>query len=130
MAEATDNNNVSHKSSNTTLSASEQLLQKLDMECHEMASYALSKGITIPPKLTSILVNETQDNDESLSQKVSKLTTVHNRLAELVSPAKPEAIMLMAEEQRKGSPFLFLGKVPLIRRMMLVAIVSLFILIS
>ena len=129
MAEATDNNNQPLNSSTTALSSSEQLLQKLDMECHEMASYALSKGVTIPPKLTSMLVNQTQNSNESLSQKVSKLTTIHNRLSELVSPAKPEAIILMAEEQRKGSRFLFLGKVPLIRRMMLVAIVSLIILI-
>ncbi|NQZ12671.1 MAG: hypothetical protein HRT35_36430 [Algicola sp.] len=63
-------------------------------------------------------------------QKAVNLAAIHNRLSELVSPAKPETIVLMADEKAKASPFLFLGSVPLIRRMMLMAITSLLLLIT
>lgn len=114
----------------SALTPSMVLWQKLVLECQEMASFALSKGLPVPPKLTCALVHESEQTDQPLSQRVSKLTAIHNRLSELVSPAKPETIVLMAAEIRKDSVFLFLGKVPLIRRMMLVSIISLVILIS
>lgn len=52
------------------------------------------------------------------------LTQVHNRLAELVAPATPRTILLLAREEAKGSPLRFLGAVPLIRRLLIVALVS------
>lgn len=104
------------------------LYMQLERECQAMALHAFSKGLVVPASLMKSLACETQvDRHE---QRVDKLAAIHNRLAEIVAPAKPETIMLMAQERNKGSIFLFLGSVPLIRKMMLVAIVSLIVLIT
>lgn len=105
-----------------------QLYLQLERECQAMALHAFSKGLSVPANLMKSLAVETQVDKHE--QKVEKLAQIHNRLSELVAPAKPETIVLMSEEREKGSLFLFLGSVPLIRKMMLVAIVSLIVLIS
>lgn len=104
-----------------------ELYMQLVKECQAMALHAFSKGLAVPSNLMKALAVETQVDKHE--QKIEKLTQIHTRLAELVAPAKPETIVLMNQERQKGSIFLFLGSVPLIRRMMLVAIVSLIILI-
>ncbi len=58
------------------------------------------------------------------------LAQVHARLADLVAPARPRTILLLAEEKEKANPFYFLGEVPLIRRLMFISIISLIGLIS
>lgn len=97
---------------------------QLEQECKAMANHAFAKGMKVPVNLMKIL--EQGKNGELRAEELTKL---HNRLAELVAPAKPETIMLISDEMERGSVFLFLGRVPLIRRMMLVAIVSLITLI-
>ncbi len=59
-----------------------------------------------------------------------QLAQVHARLADLVAPARPRTILLLAEEKEKANPFYFLGEVPLIRRLMFISIISLIGLIS
>ncbi len=53
-----------------------------------------------------------------------QLTRIHNRLADLVAPATPKAILLLATEEAKGGFWLFLGAVPLIRRLLATAALS------
>ena len=100
--------------------------QRIQHDCHVMARHAFNKGLTVPSHIMTIL--DRQGQAEHFCAK--KLTSVHNCLANLVSPAKPETIRLMDDEANKGSIFLFLGRVPLIRRMMLVSIISLITLIA
>jgi len=106
----------------------EDIWQRIERECEAMTEHAFAKGINIPIKVTKTL--EKQKHREEHESKAESLTYIHNSLAELVSPAKPETLLLMADETEKGSRFLFLGRVPLIRKMMLVAITSLVALIS
>jgi Cu/Ag efflux protein CusF len=108
--------------------AQPQIWLVLEKECQAMALHAFSKGQAVPSNLMKTLEQETQV--DKCDQKAEKLTVIHNRLAQLVSPAKPETIVLMADEKAKGSMFLFLGSVPLIRKMMVVAISSLIALIG
>ncbi len=120
------NNNESGSHSDET--AQPAMWLRLEKECQAMALHAFAKGLPVPGSVMKALAQETQV--DKTEQKIVKLAAIHNRLSELVSPAKPETIVLMADEKAKASPFLFLGSVPLIRRMMLVAITSLLLLIT
>ncbi|MCF2910741.1 hypothetical protein L1285_20755 [Pseudoalteromonas sp. DL2-H2.2] len=106
------------------LSAWTQLIE----ECHAMMAFAFRKGLQVPEG-TVVMLHQLEWTDKNAAG-ARDLARVHNRLAELVSPAKPETIWLMAEESHKGSWLLFLGRVKLIRKMMLVAITSLIALIA
>jgi hypothetical protein len=108
--------------------AQPEMWLRLEKECQAMALHAFAKGLSVPGSVMKALAQETQV--DKTEQKVVRLAAIHNRLSELVSPAKPETIVLMADEKAKASPFLFLGSVPLIRRMMLMAITSLLLLIT
>lgn len=103
---------------------STDLHEKLLKQGQAMAHFALQKGLAVPSKLVEQLQQEQTQTD------IASLTKAHNQLAELVAPAMPETILMMAQEQEKQTWFLFLGRVPLIRKMMLVAIISLITLIS
>ncbi|KZN46981.1 hypothetical protein [Pseudoalteromonas luteoviolacea] len=97
-------------------------------QCKAMAEFSFHKGIKVPE---SIMVKLDAMSGHGCDQlEIKALTQVHNRLTELVSPAKPETIWLMSVETKKGSLLLFLGRVPLIRKMMVVAIMSLVALIA
>ncbi|MCP4117070.1 MAG: hypothetical protein GY737_17065 [Desulfobacteraceae bacterium] len=111
----------------------------LQRECVAMVNYSFANGLIVPPDIAQTLEEfkfehrKAEDNIEgktpekeiNTGEKARMLTTIHNELSEIVKPAKPHTILLIAEETEKNSLFFFLGKVPLIRRMMLVALVSL-----
>lgn len=103
-----------------------EFFQSIEKECQAMANHAFNKGLMVSVSTLSTL-EKMSHNQEVCAEELTKM---HNELSELVSPAKPETIVLMSQEKDKGSIFLFLGRVPLIRRMMLVAITSLTILIA
>ncbi|KNC65655.1 hypothetical protein AC626_21815 [Pseudoalteromonas rubra] len=70
-------------------------------ECHAMMAFAFRKGLQVPESTVMMLHQlDLTDKDATGARDLSR---VHNRLAELVSPAKPETIWLMAEESHKGS---------------------------
>ena len=100
----------------------------VELECQAMVKHAFAKGVKVPAKITRLL--QLQSLNPQSDSRAEQLTQIHNQLSELVSPAKPVTIMLMARETEKASLFLFLGRVPLIRKMMMVAIVSLVVLIA
>ena len=56
---------------------------------------------------------------------LSELAVIHQALAAVVAPATPRTILLLAEESAHKHFFSFMGPVPLVRHMMLAAIVSL-----
>ncbi|WDE10851.1 hypothetical protein [Thalassomonas haliotis] len=100
----------------------------VELECRAMVKHAFAKGVKVPVKVTKALHQQSLNPLDDA--RAEQLTRIHNQLAELVSPAKPVTIMLMAKETEKASLFLFLGRVPLIRKMMMVAILSLVVLIA
>jgi len=124
----------------------EQILR----ECEAMARYAFASGLEVPGTLVesvNFLSSQGLGGAEKFSEnsatgdqknsgvtasrqtpkiKVRELAKIHNRLSEIVAPATPRTILLLATEEAKGGIFHFLGPVPLIRRMMLAALISLF----
>jgi hypothetical protein len=108
------------------------------LACQAMAKYAFAAGLKVPSDLSEKLARVSpQKTLDGATEKgaaadpktppednVRQLTKIHNRLAELVSPATPKTILLLATEEAKGGFWLFLGAVPLIRRLLAVATVS------
>jgi hypothetical protein len=95
--------------------------EHLIRECDAMAKYAFASGLSVPGPLMESL--EATKNMQSGG--INKLTSVHERLAQIVAPATPRTILLLHTESEKEGVLNFLGPVPLIRRMMLASILSL-----
>lgn len=76
------------------------------------------------PESQNVSPSETSQSLPS-DQGIAKiLTGIHNRLSQLVAPATPKTILLLAMEEKNPGPLKFLGAVPLIRRLMAVAAFS------
>jgi hypothetical protein len=122
-----------------------QLRRQLYLECRAMAEYALAKGKSVPP--TAIMVIESfedeisQDTqrleqedvdtpkvvrpDSNKKANLEDLVRVHELLVAIVEPASPKSILLLDMEEETPTIWKLFGPVPLIRHMMLVAIISL-----
>ncbi|SDU58430.1 hypothetical protein [Desulfobacula phenolica] len=121
-----------------------EFVTKLEKECIAMLDYAFANGLNVSPDIARALEEfkfeqrkteekseeETPDKITNAAGKAEVLTTIHNELSEIVKPAKPQTILLIADETARKSLFFFVGKVPLIRQMMFVAIISLVSLIA
>lgn len=111
------------------LSAHHSILwMRLEKECQAMALHAFAKGLEVPSGVMKSLSEQTQV--DKYERKLESLAKIHSKLAQVVAPSKPETITLMAQERARKPLLLFLGSVPLIRRMMMVAIISLVALIG
>ena len=108
----------------------EKALPKLH-ECEVLLNYALSQGKKLPNNLIRTIKGEknkalqAEEQGQNLSRSVNDgaLSGVYAELVRSIAPASPSAVLLM--EQSKRSWFRFLGPIPLVRKMMLVTIVSL-----
>jgi hypothetical protein len=139
---------MTHSSKGTTLE------RHLLDECNAMAKYTLDAGKSVSANLLQELhdlellfgsQNHSTATDHD-QQKISstptpkvkdiaiskKLALIHNSLSKTVAPARPDALLLLASEAQRGGLKLYLGPIPLIRHMMIVALISLsgFILVS
>ena len=108
-----------------------QLLDLLLKESYTMAEYAVSSGLQIPPSVTVLLGTSAKSLDaydssnESDRRNLAKeLTRVHGNLARIVAPARPGTLQLF-EDQKAKTGFARLGAVPLIRWMIIAALISL-----
>lgn len=120
------------------------IMDQLILECTAMSKFAFASGLDIPPKLIQMLEayihgkapNLGKSDDDNVTNcevtDIRPLIQVHERLANIVEPAKPRTILLMDMETKRAGRLKFLGVVPFIRRMMMATIVCLvmFILIS
>jgi hypothetical protein len=116
------------------------LKEQLFKECATMAKYALASGKKIPQGTIEIIqkfaMEPKPDPDKSAAknpadlQNVKQLINIHEKLARIIMPATPRAVLMMETEAAKSSFFKALGAYPLIRRMMLAAIISLLIFIG
>jgi hypothetical protein len=118
------------------------LEEQMVLECMAMAKFALASGKKVPAMVIRTIIAfgdgkmEQRLNFEisNLSKKdlnikhirenrtISSLTNAHQILSRIVEPAKPRSILLLQTEAATNNPLLFLGQVPLVRRMMVTAI--------
>jgi hypothetical protein len=135
-----------------TLLASISLEHHILAECLAMAKYAFSSGLKVPGWLTERLDNiAVQELGEEVKQSIThdmpsaedqhapheslpqgersanakELAAIHGRLSEIIAPATPRTVLLLATETARMGFWSFLGPVRLVRGMAIVAIVCL-----
>lgn len=101
-------------------------------ECVAMVRYAMANGSKIPgdaveflEKVTSQQPDPAKPAEDGDTPDIRKLNDIHNRLARIVSPAIPSAILLMDTGKEQKGLFKFLGRIPFIRRMMVATMICL-----
>ncbi|MCP4655512.1 MAG: hypothetical protein GY856_08850 [bacterium] len=130
----------------------DNLRTQMILESIAMAKHAFASGIKVPGQLVLAIQQFVEprpreqgggedaseaSGDESPPLKdlvpsadppgvtINLLARVHEQLARIVAPATPRTILLIAKEQQKKGFWLFLGPVPLVRGLMLAAVVFL-----
>jgi len=107
--------------------------QLLD-ECQEMLEYALSKGLSVPEKVLERIGSACQTEGEGTDAMATqgKLTlpqlgSAHQQLSKLILPATPGALSYLSEHRCKNAKNWWrrLGPIPLIRYLIVAALVSL-----
>ncbi len=94
-------------------------------ECEAMARHALASGLKVPGALIQVVEDARDTSPDAQMPATTSLSRTHGRLAMIVAPATPRTILLLAVETEKSGVFMFLGRVPLVRRMMLAALLFL-----
>ena len=99
------------------------LREQLLHESLAMAQHALASGMHVPPAAATTLE---QARAASGGTDVAALVKVHDQLSKLVAPATPRALLLMGPDHGGGVSGWksMLGSVPLVRRLMAAALVS------
>jgi hypothetical protein len=101
-----------------------ELPQQLLAECRVMAQYALTSGKKIPPSTVQFLDYCTRSSDYALNDEtLEKLVTAHSSLTEIVKPARPDTLLLLADTTQTSWLCRVLGPVALIRQLTVIAVV-------
>lgn len=109
----------------TVIPPKTNLRQYLLRESFAMVKYLSTEGKAIPPSASAILGVEKQNCcDVDMDNK--EVLKLHRELSKRIAPAHPKTIWLLYQESQTSHWLNFLGPVTLIRRFMLVALVSLF----
>jgi hypothetical protein len=130
----TDNTNKMEKQKDFITGGAEKeinLKHYLLEECFAMVKHLSSEGKEIPTAASAILdISKKECCDFKMDSK--EVLKLHKELSKKIAPAQPKTIWLLYKESQTAKWISFLGPVKLIRRLMVVAIVSLilFILIS
>lgn len=116
------------------MSSEKQILlrEQLLKECDAMARYAFGSGLVISQSVITLLrtckLNKNDSTSDDLHNKLDaskpplkSIIMLHTALNRLVSPAKPRTLLLISEQSQKGRWWGFLGPVPIIRSLILVA---------
>ena len=107
------------------------LRQTITHECEAMAAYALGAGAHVPPEFLPALeaakasLGAGVDGETLPPVDLIELTRMHAALADLVAPATPRAISLLHEQKFQHPILSSFGAVPIVRRVLMVALVSL-----
>jgi hypothetical protein len=107
-------------------------------QCQAMARHALSSGLEVPATLLQTIEafesappqGDSAEGDDRSAASLERLAVAHQRLTSIVAPATPRAITLLMEEAAKGGLARFFGAVPLVRQLMLAALVFLVLLVA
>jgi hypothetical protein len=105
----------------STSSQSAHLRDQLLREAVEMIRYAFASGKSVPTSVVDMVEQYESHPGDVPSLDASGLVLVHSRLAKIVAPATPRAIVILAEGDAH-TRFGFLGPVALVRQLMGVAI--------
>ena len=113
----------------TTLLASISLEQHVLAECLAMAKYAFSSGLKVPgavaERLELIAASKLVEEPNVRADAARELATIHGRLSEIISPAIPRTVLLLAMESATAGFWSALGPVRLVRGLVSVAIICL-----
>jgi hypothetical protein len=136
--------------------AKERLRRRMTRECEVMAEYALSLGLTVPVEVLQRLdqalsadsatlkgdrssLGAAESNagsglalgaDSMQTSALVSLALAHSALALVIAPATPEAVRLLADERLKHPKLCVFGPLPVVRRMLGLAILSLAVLLG
>lgn len=99
----------------------QSLRDQLLRESVEMIRYAFASGKSVPPSVVDTVEQYESHPADAPPLAPAALVQAHSRLARLVAPATPRAIVLLSGEDHPGR-FAFLGPVLLVRQLMVVAI--------
>lgn len=116
------------------------LREQILLECEAMMRHALGNGLAVPGTLAQDLhkelgsvLNASLEADlnqaAGLTTDIGNLIAIHRQLSRIVSPASPQTLLLLARERVSGGFLHFLAPLPLIRHVMLAAVISLIALI-
>ena len=98
------------------------LRDQLFREAVEMVRYAFASGKSVPTSVIDTVERYESHPRDAPPLDPAPLVLAHSRLARIVSPATPRAIVILAEGEAE-TRFAFLGPVALVRQLMGVAIV-------
>jgi hypothetical protein len=102
---------------------SASLREHLLREAVEMIRYAFSSGKSVPTSVVDTVEQYESHPQDAPPLDPSPLVLAHSRLAKIVAPATPRAVVILADEYASRGRFSFLGPVPLVRQLMTTAIV-------
>lgn len=102
------------------------ITEHLRQECEAMAKHALESGNSLPASIVQTLhkFNRLEENGYA-DEDLEKLTAAHTQLVKIVTPARPETLLLLAAENKQNVFSRTLGPVPLIRQLTVTAVVLL-----
>ena len=110
---------MSKKSTKFSLNITDHLQQ----ECEAMAKHALESGKSLPAPIVQTLdrFNRLEPNSHA-DEDLEQLTAAHAQLVQIVAPARPETLLLLAAENQQNLFCRTLGPVPLIRHLTVTAV--------
>ena len=114
-----DTNTNTPKSSSHSKAAkpgiSQDIINELSSEINNMLSYAVFNGITINTEVNSLIQNSSVDD----------LINAHNLLCKNVAPATPKSIQFTKKLHSKDNSKLVLSRLPLVRNLVILALLFL-----
>jgi hypothetical protein len=97
------------------------LRQQLVEELSAMTGHALSSGLKVAPALVRQVEAMRRDPDANLEE----MAKAHGQLVELVAPATPRLLVALSGDSARTVLSRWLGRIPMTRRMMVSALISL-----
>ncbi|HEX2058014.1 MAG TPA: hypothetical protein VHI71_06555 [Actinomycetota bacterium] len=92
--------------------------------CHAMARHALATGRAIPEWTVELLAG-VESGSDAAAERLPDLVRAHGELAAIVAPARPEALLLLERERRRGGILRSLGPVRLVRQLIVASVLFL-----
>jgi hypothetical protein len=117
----------------------DRIRNRMVREVEAMTLFALATGIGVPSDLMAQLDRSMADTaaDEPANSpltdpavRIALLSSTHAELTRLIAPARPGSLLLLIEDRRTNPFWNGFGAVPLVRRMLGVAVVSLIVLLG
>lgn len=108
---------------NKNKKSTDNLTNYLLEECYAMVKHLSADGKDIPKSAVSILEDDL-DNDHSQINE-QEIISLHKSLSKKISPARPKTVWLLYKESQVKNWYSFLGPVGLIRRLMILSLISL-----